>query len=359
MQKRRENSGERYKRVIRQRRIFVLSVFVIVVMLCICLFTPVFGISNIMVSGNSVVSSEDVIAASGIEKGENVFRVNISKAEKKLFAVPYVEGVQIKRKFPARIEIVIDEAKPDIIMDTPTQFVVTTVNGRVLEITEDVTHLTSPLVYGVKVTGAEPAKQLQTEDGETFATNIAYIKCFYDTEHWQNIDEFHVSDITNFVIIMKSGMKVTFGSIESTEALRRKIMMMTKILEQVKQSERSYLDLTTYKGYYGEYTYAEMEEMKKEAEGIIDDEDEDSKQNEEKDKENNSKKSEKKEQTEKAEKSATPKASAKPSDVAEPRKKASADTDREDKTEGEADSTPSDSKSGTQKKNNDNGEETD
>ncbi len=357
MQKRRENSGERYKRVIRQRRIFVLSVFVIVVVLCICLFTPIFGISDISVYGNTVVSSEDIIAASGIEKGENVFRINKSKAEEALSSIAYIEGAQIKRKFPARIEIEIDEAKPDIIVDTPTQFIVTNINGRVLEITDDVTHLTSPIVYGIEVTGAEPAKEIQTADTESFATDIAYIGCFYQTEHWPNIDEFYVSDITNFVMVMKSGMKVTFGTIDSTESLQRKIMMMTKILEQVEQSERSYLDLTTDKGYYGEYTYAEMEEMKKAEAGIVDeDEEEDEeettetkeKDSEKKDKENTEKtekseKSEKSEKTEKAEKSEKPKASAKPTEEADPRKKPSADSENEnsDKEEEQSESTSS------------------
>ena len=137
MPKKKETSSERYKRTIRQRRIFVLSVFVIVVMLCICLFTPLFGITEITVSGNTVVSSEDIIAASGLQQGENVFRINKSKAEKGLSAIAYVEQAEIKRKFPARIEIEIKEAKPDIIVDTPTQFIVTTANGRVLEITDE------------------------------------------------------------------------------------------------------------------------------------------------------------------------------------------------------------------------------
>lgn len=350
MPKKKETSSDRYKRTIRQRRVFVLSIFVIVVMLCICLFTPLFGISDISVIGNAVVSSEDIIEASGIKQGENVFRINTTKAEKNLSAIAYVERAEIKRKFPARIEIEVQEAKPDIIIDTPTQFIVTTVNGRVLELTDDVTHLTSPIVYGVEVTGAEIAKNVQTADEELFAMNMEYIRCFYNTEHWQNIDEFYVSDNTNFMVVMKSGMKVTFGSIDSTEGLLRKIKMMTKIFEQVEQSERSYLDLTTDKGYYGEYSWAEMEEMKRKALGIEEeeepeeeetdseeedtsDEEEDSSEKTEKsEKSEKPKKSEKSEkpaddekEKESAKKSEKPKASAKPSASADPRKKESAD----------------------------------
>lgn len=265
MQRRRETSNERYKRIIRQRRIFVLCVFVLVIVLCICLFTPLFGISDIAVSGNSVVSSEEIISASGIEKGENVFRVNKSKAKKALSAIAYVEGAEIKRKFLARIEIAIDEATPDIIIDTPTQFVVTTINGRVLQVTDDVTNLTSPIVYGIAISGAEPAQNIQPEDAEWYALHMEYIRCFYGVAYWPDIDEIYLTDDSNLTVVMKSGMKVTFGTVESLESLQRKIMMMSKILEKVEQTEHSYLDLTTDKGYFGEYTAAELEEMERKA----------------------------------------------------------------------------------------------
>ena len=263
MQRKRKTSGERYKRRIKHRRIFVLSVFAAVVLLCICLFTPLFGITQISVTGNTLLAAEDVIAASGIEKGENVFRISRKKAEKALTSEAYIEGAKIKRKFPAKIVIEINEAKQDIIIDTPQEFIVTTVAGRVLEKTDDVTNLTSPLIYGIDVTNAESAKKVETSDDEILNMNLERIGCFYETDYWKDIDEFHVSDVSNFIMIMKSGMKVTFGSIDSTESLQRKIKMMAQILPQVQQTEKSYLDLTTDKGYFGEYTDEELEEMRK------------------------------------------------------------------------------------------------
>ncbi len=268
MQKRKSSGTDRYKQTIRRRRIFVASVFALVVLLCVCLFTPLFAISEITVSGNSIVSSETIITTSGIERGENVFRINKSKAEKALKEISYVNGITIKRKFPARVEIVVDEAKPDIILDMPNEFAVMTVEGKVLEVTDDVTHLTSPIVYGIEVISAEPSKTVETTDYDGLMTHLERIRCFYGTEHWENIDEFFVNDVSNFMIVLKSGMKVTFGTVESTESLKRKIKMLSSILPQVEQTERSYLDLTTDKGYFGKYTQdelAEIEEQEKAA----------------------------------------------------------------------------------------------
>ena len=82
MQRKRETSSERYKRRIKQRRIFVLSVFAAVVLLCICLFTPIFGITQISVTGNTLLAAEDVIAASGIEKGRKCISNQQEKSRK-------------------------------------------------------------------------------------------------------------------------------------------------------------------------------------------------------------------------------------------------------------------------------------
>ncbi len=262
MQKKKENSGERYRKIIKRRRIFVLSILLLIILLCVCLFTPVFGISDISVTGNTLLASEDIIAASGIEKGENVFRISGKKAARKLSKLAYVEGAKIKRKFPAKIVIEVDEAKQDIIIDTPREFIVVTMNGRVLEKSEDVTKLTSPIVYGIDIKEAEPAKVIKPETEDKFKKNIERLMCFYETDFWKDIDEFYVSDTSNFIMTMKSGMKVTFGDVSNIEILGRKIKMIEQILPQIKQTENSYLDLTTDKGYFGEYTAEELEEMK-------------------------------------------------------------------------------------------------
>lgn len=266
MQRKKDTGNEKYKRKIKRRRIAVLSVFVAVLILCVCLFTPLFAITEINVTGNAYLVADDVIKTSGIEKGENVFRISERKAVKALSALPYVEGANIRRRFPAKIEIAIDEAKQDIIIDTENEFVVITMNGRVLEKTEDVSELTAPIVYGHDVKEAEPAKTIKPENEDKYNRNISYLKSFYETDFWKDIDEFYADDESNFMVTMKSGMKITFGIIETLESMQRKIKMVEKILPQVEQTKMSYLDLTTDKGYFGEYTEEELEEIKRRAE---------------------------------------------------------------------------------------------
>lgn len=263
MQKKKITKAEQYKRKVRTGRIAGLCLLAVIAGLCICLFTPVFGVSEISVEGNSVITAEEAVQASGIKNGQNIFRINTKKTEEKIKKLVYVEEAKIVRKFPARIKIVLTESTNDIIIDTPTEFVVTTIDGKVLFKTMDVTELPIPIVKGINVAEAEPNALVVRADEEKSARNMEYIKSFFGSAYWSEIDEFDVSDPSNFMMIMRSGMRVTFGQIETLESLERKVKMLDAIIPQVKVTERSYLDLTTDRGYFGTYTEEEYEEIKK------------------------------------------------------------------------------------------------
>lgn len=263
MQKKKLTSSEKYKRKMLTRRIAALSVLGVIVILCVCLFTPIFGVSEVLVEGNNKLTSEEIINISGIQKGQNIFRINTKKTAAKLEELPYVNDAEIVRKFPAKVKIVLAEATEDIIIDTPLEFIVATIDSKVLYKTDNVTEVPVPIVKGVKVKAAEVGAKVESEDLEKDSKNLEYVKSFFGSDYWSEIDEFDVSDPSNFMMIMRSGMRVTFGTVETLESLERKVKMLDAIIPQVKQNERSYLDLTTDKGYFGTYTEDEYENIKK------------------------------------------------------------------------------------------------
>lgn len=256
-------NAEKYKRKMLIRRITALVVLAVIVVLCVCLFTPVFGVSEIIVEGNAKLTAEEIVGVSGIKSGQNIFRINIKKTESKLEQLSYVDDAQLVRKFPTKVKIVLDESTEDIIIDTPTEFIVSTVNGKVLYKTVDVTEVPVPIVKGINVTESEVGQVIKTEDDSNTSDGIEYVKCFFGSDYWSQIDVIDITDASNFMMIMRTGLRVTFGPLDTIESLERKIKMLDAIIPQIKPTERSYLDLTTDKGYYGTYTEDEYENIKK------------------------------------------------------------------------------------------------
>ncbi len=72
--------------------------------------TVFFQVENIVVSGNSRYTQQEIIDAVGIQAGDNLFRMNkfslIRQAEERL---PYLEDVVIRRSLPSTIVITVTE----------------------------------------------------------------------------------------------------------------------------------------------------------------------------------------------------------------------------------------------------------
>ena len=71
-----------------------------------------FRVSGIEVEGNSLYTKEEIIEASGIEEGDNLFFINRFSAISRIFSkLPYVEKAVINRSLPNKLVIVVSESR--------------------------------------------------------------------------------------------------------------------------------------------------------------------------------------------------------------------------------------------------------
>ena len=81
------------------------------------LFTQInyFNIKHIDIKGLYYLSEEDIMKQAGIAKGNNILGINLNLVRKKLLVHPWIEKVQVSRKFPDGIMIDITEYQPEAI----------------------------------------------------------------------------------------------------------------------------------------------------------------------------------------------------------------------------------------------------
>ncbi len=71
-----------------------------------------FRVSGIEVEGNSIYTKEEIIEASGIEEGDNLFFINRFTAISRIFSkLPYVETAVINRSLPNKLVIIVNESR--------------------------------------------------------------------------------------------------------------------------------------------------------------------------------------------------------------------------------------------------------
>lgn len=132
-----DNARKKQRKAAKRRRmtpfLIVISIFLAAAAIYLCL-TMLFNVDYIKIEGNTIYSENELIKTSGIEKGENLFEVDIAYAEDKLYSVfNYVEEVDVKRSFPNSVVITITEAEPFSVIEEADGFTLVSGRGKVLE----------------------------------------------------------------------------------------------------------------------------------------------------------------------------------------------------------------------------------
>ncbi len=71
--------------------------------------SPRFAVKDIQIQGSARVSNQQVISASGIALGDNLFKMNLVTVEKRLLKDPWIAQAKVTRRMPSTICVEIQE----------------------------------------------------------------------------------------------------------------------------------------------------------------------------------------------------------------------------------------------------------
>lgn len=117
-----------------------ILIFLLVVFLGVgigLMFTPVFHVQEVFCEGNVRIGSEEICQAAADATGKNIFLVRLSTIRKQVESVPLVEHASIRRVFPNKIKIVVEECIPAGYLADDNQCVLVDTDGKILEIVAD------------------------------------------------------------------------------------------------------------------------------------------------------------------------------------------------------------------------------
>lgn len=101
-----------------------------------------FRVEHVSISGNTVYESENILSATGIESGDNLFMLNKKAVARKLLtALPYLDEITITTALPDRVEISVTECIPLAYLEQDGVYYVLDVKGKVLAREEEVPEL--------------------------------------------------------------------------------------------------------------------------------------------------------------------------------------------------------------------------
>lgn len=253
-----------------------MALLTVIVLVCsvvaIMLLTPGFDIKKIDVRGNMVLKEQDIIKASGLVTGVNIFSVSLNEAEEAVESVGYVESVKIRRVLPSTVEITVVEEVGVAYLAADNGYIIITADGRCVEKTDAVKKSEDggqnvavtpelPKITGVKSVKYKEGNIITSENEKQLEALFACLHEFTKYGYIDQMVEIDVTDISEIEFYYKSkNLRVGIGS--ANEKLGYKMECFAPIydyvIEKTKEGEMpsGYVNLERL-------TYSKNKEAKK------------------------------------------------------------------------------------------------
>lgn len=220
----------------------LLAAFCLAILFVMC-YTVFFKLDQIQVNGCSVYSQAQIIDEIGAQKGESLFKVNISNAEKLLVGkLPYVRSVKISRKFPTTLKVDVQEEEVLGAVYTNEGFAILSTTGKVLETKVLALREGIPRIVGLVGLTYETGGYLRksdTKDGEL----LDQIKVLQEVQkqlaanQLTDITYYDVGDILNIEVMLEDKLLLKLGS---PSEMDYKLEFISKVLAGKKSGEEEF-----------------------------------------------------------------------------------------------------------------------
>ena len=235
------NSRRRRRR--RGSSVFVTLLCIVLIMAAVlAAMTIFFKVRTVTVTGESRYSQDEIVAASGIEPGQNMFMLNKFAAISRIFAeCPYLDEIVMRRRLPAEMEIIITECVPVAAIQTAQGYYIIDTDCKLLELTDANGAAQYCLVTGVELTDPEVGKNAnftQSEKQKPLQTilNTAQINDILD-----EIKEIDLEKIFEIELSYADRFTVQLGTVEDLE---KKVRFLGVCISELGPEERGIIDVS-------------------------------------------------------------------------------------------------------------------
>ena len=211
-----EKARQKRKRVIRvYMQIIFTVVFLIMLILSLTIF---FNIEKITVTGDGQFDEAEIITASGLEYGENMFLTKMSRhAEQIMQDDVYREACEIKRKLPTGIEISVTVCQPLACLEAENDYLIMSTTGKIF----DRSDTPVPELYLIKgsepVYDLEPGMMFESADDEGKLNAMLSVCNAMKSRNTEKVSYIDITDRYNIKYLFDDRVEVRLGSVNELE----------------------------------------------------------------------------------------------------------------------------------------------
>ncbi|GHU86052.1 hypothetical protein FACS1894198_5140 [Clostridia bacterium] len=248
--------AEKRTRIARQRKrkrkrvaFRAISLFLLLITILVCAYFSLgifFKVKNISVSGKSRYSDEQIFKASRLERDENIFGVNLKKVRENIErSLLYAENVDVKRKLPISISIVMNDAKPMCALKSGEGYIVLSKGLKILEQNVLTIDKNLDIIKGVKLVTPILGEKIEDEVVLDKLSDFTVLSDYIKRAGLKNIGTYDLEDLQNIKLYSRDEehkIKVKFGGMDQADYKVRSLAAV--LARSMNEETKGELDLT-------------------------------------------------------------------------------------------------------------------
>lgn len=222
---------------------YVLGITLISIMMILgIMFSPLFEVSDIVVTGNKLYTTDEIVKMLNLSEGNNIFYLLTKDIKLQLKKYKKIEDVKIDFIFPNKIILNVIENPPIGYICQGNNYIYIDKQGVVIDIS-DKSPRNIPIITGLDINEFELGKNIDIEDKvifENLSTLISVLKKHGLTKNKIVLDISNKFDVHIYI----NNIDVKF---QTLDAIDEKVTKLAEVLNHIPEKNRGTLDLSTYK----------------------------------------------------------------------------------------------------------------
>lgn len=184
--------------------VIAVVVALMLIFAAVAWFVPVFKVNSVVVTGATRTDTEQAEELSGINHGDNFFRIDATQAALAIAEMPWVSSVTVNRQFPSTVEITLTEREAAVFINRA--------DGTHVIDTEGL-----PVIIGTPPFGTVEVTGTSEDDPDVLPAVIEVINAIdaYQPELKKEIATVDAPDRFDILLRLNDGREIYWGSSEN------------------------------------------------------------------------------------------------------------------------------------------------
>ncbi|SUY47225.1 cell division protein FtsQ [Clostridium putrefaciens] len=228
------------------KRNIIIFIFLIIILITLSLKLKVFGIENIIVKGNNIISSEEIIRMSTLEKGKNIFYINSKNIIKKTHDNPYIKNVKISRKLPNTIILSVEERSAFFYGENNNKYFIIDKESKLLQIKDEIANMNLIYVEGLDYNNAKVGNEMLPKEDRKSKILQQFSFLIENNISGIDITSLDIKDVL-FIKVYHNNMCIIIGTSDGIEEKLNKAINIICSKPKLSQS-KGYINVS-FKGH--------------------------------------------------------------------------------------------------------------